>query len=118
MNWEICLKSYYNYILIERNLSQNSVEAYIRDLQQFAKFNKKVQPLKINREHILNYINEINNNSINPRSQARILSSIKSLYNFLIFDNQIKEDPCKLIEIPSLQAPSCLLLLLIEQNTA
>ena len=77
MNWEICLKSYYNYILIERNLSKNSVEAYMRDLNQFAKFNKKVKPLKIKREHILNYINEINDSNINPRSQARILSSIK-----------------------------------------
>ena len=102
MNWEICLKSYYNYIITERNLSKNSVEAYMRDLQQFAKFNKKAQPLKINREHILNYINEINNNSINPRSQARILSSIKSLYNFLIFDNQIKNNPCKHIKSPKI----------------
>ncbi|MAQ47601.1 MAG: tyrosine recombinase XerD [Flavobacteriales bacterium] len=102
MNWEICLKSYYNYILIERNLSKNSVEAYMRDLQQFAKFNKKVKPSKIKREHILNYINEINDSNINPRSQARILSSIKSLYNFLIFDNQIKEDPCKHIKSPKI----------------
>ena len=77
MNWKICLKFYYNYILIERNLSQNSIEAYMRDLQQFAKFNKKIKPLNIKREDILNYINEINKNNINPRSQARILS-IKS----------------------------------------
>ena len=102
MNWEICLKSYYNYILIERNLSKNSVEAYMRDLQQFAKFNQKVKPSKIKREHILNYINEINDSNINPRSQARILSSIKSFYNFLIFDNQIKEDPCKHIKSPKI----------------
>ena len=102
MNWKICLKFYYNYILIERNLSQNSVEAYMRDLQQFAKFNKKINPLNIKREDILNYINEINKNNINPRSQARILSSIKSLYNFLIFDNQIKTDPCKHIKSPKI----------------
>ena len=102
MNWEICLKFYYNYILIERNLSQNSVESYMRDLQQFSKFNKKINPLKIKREDILNYINEINKNNINPRSQARILSSIKSLYNFLIFDNQLKEDPCKHIKSPKI----------------
>ena len=102
MNWENCLKSYYNYILIERNLSLNSVKAYIKDLQQFAKFNNSIKPLKINRQHILNYINDINNKNINPRTQARILSSIKSLYNFLIFDNKIKDNPCKHITSPKI----------------
>ena len=102
MNWENCLKSYYNYILIERNLSLNSVKAYMKDLQQFAKFNNSIKPLKINRQHILNYINDINNKNINPRTQARILSSIKSFYNFLIFDNKIKDDPCKHISSPKI----------------
>lgn len=102
MNWKNCLKSYYNYILIERNLSVNSVKAYMNDLQQFAKFNNSIKPLKINRQHILNYINDINNKNINPRTQARILSSIKSLYNFLIFDNKIKDDPCKHISSPKI----------------
>lgn len=102
MNWENCLKSYYNYILIERNLSLNSVKAYIKDLQQFAKFNNSIKPLEINRQHILNYINDINNKNINPRTQARILSSIKSLYNFLIFDNKIKDNPCKHITSPKI----------------
>ena len=102
MNWENCLKSYYNYILIERNLSVNSVKAYMKDLQQFAKFNNSIKPLKVNRQHILNYINDINNKNINPRTQARILSSIKSFYNFLIFDNKIKDDPCKHISSPKI----------------
>ncbi|RPG60398.1 MAG: site-specific tyrosine recombinase XerD [Flavobacteriales bacterium TMED191] len=102
MNWKNCLKSYYNYILIERNLSVNSVKAYMNDLQQFAKFNNSIKPLKINRQHILNYINDINNKNINPRTQARILSSIKSFYNFLIFDNKIKDDPCKHISSPKI----------------
>ena len=100
MDWETSLNNYYNYISIERNLSNNSIDGYMRDLKQFSKFNKATNPLKIKRENILKYIDHINNYDINPRSQARILSSIRSFYNFLIFDNKLDNDPCEHINTP------------------
>lgn len=102
MNWETCLKKYYNYILIERSLSANSVESYMRDLKQFSKFHIHTYPLNINREHILDYINYINKNQISTRTQARILSSIRSLYDFLIFENKLQHDPCQHINTPKI----------------
>ena len=102
MNWETSLNNYYTYISIERNLSENSVESYIRDITQFSKFNNSIKPLDIQREHILKYINHINENNISARSQARILSSIRSFYNFLIFDNKLEKDPCKHIHSPKI----------------
>ena len=102
MNWETSLNNYYTYISIERNLSENSVESYIRDITQFSKFNNSIKPLDIQREHILKYINHINENNISARSQARILSSIRSFYNFLIFDNKLQKDPCKHIHSPKI----------------
>jgi len=102
MDWESSLKNYHNYIAIERNLSKNSIDGYMRDLSQFAKFNKKVNPLKIERKNILEYIDHINKYEISPRSQARILSSIRSFYNFFIFENKLKIDPCEHIHTPKI----------------
>ena len=102
MDWETSLNNYYNYISIERNLSNNSIDGYMRDLKQFAKFNKATNPLKIKRENILKYIDHVNKYDINPRSQARILSSIRSFYNFLIFDNKLDSDPCEHINTPKI----------------
>ena len=102
MNWRVCLENYYNYITLEKNLSNNSIESYMRDLTQFSEFNKKKRPLHIKHNDIINYINHINKNKISTRTQARILSSIRSLYNFLILENQLEIDPCKHITTPKL----------------
>ena len=102
MVWEKSLIKYYNYISIERNLSKNSIESYMRDITQFSKFNTKIPPLKIKRKNILEYINYINDHSISARSQARIISSIRSFYNFLIFENKITSDPCEHIYSPKI----------------
>ncbi len=102
MNWEICLKNYYNYISIERNLSPNSIDAYMRDVTQFSKFQKTKNPLKITRKDIVKYIDYINTHDISARTQARILSGIRSLYDFLIFDDKLKIDPCEHIKTPKI----------------
>ena len=102
MDWETTLNNYHNYISIERNLSQNTIQSYMRDLNRFSKFNKKINPLKVKRQNILKYIDYINEDVISPRSQARILSSIRSFYNFLIFDNKLDIDPCEHIHTPKI----------------
>ncbi len=102
MNWKIILNNYNNYITIERNLSKNSIESYLRDLNQFSKFNSNKNPLLITRKDILEFIDHINEYEISARSQARILSSIRSFYNFLIFENKINKDPCKYIHTPKI----------------
>ena len=60
MSWDRYIEKYRNYILLERNLSENSVESYTRDLKKFIAYNKKVEPTKIRREHITNFLNKIN----------------------------------------------------------
>lgn len=102
MNWEICLKNYYNYISIERNLSKNSITSYMRDLQRFSEFQTQLNPLKVSRKDILKYIDHINENQLSSRTQARILSSIRSLYNFLIFEKKLEIDPCEHINTPKI----------------
>jgi len=117
MNWDVALKNYYNYISIERNLSDNSIESYIRDMHQFSQFNKHIKPLKIERNHITNYINHINEKKISARTQARILSSIRSFYNFLIFEDKLKKDPCKHIKTPKIGSKIPTVLTIAEIDT-
>ena len=102
MSWDSCIEKYRNYILLERNLSENSVESYTRDLKKFIAYNKKVEPTKIRREHITNFLNRINEIKISPKSQARMLSSIRGFFSFLIFENKISLHPCKHIKSPKI----------------
>ena len=74
----------------------------MRDITQFKKYNYKTPPLEIKRENIIEYINHINDHNISARSQARILSSIRSFFNFLIFENLLDNDPCKQIHTPKI----------------
>tara|TARA_Y100000589_G_scaffold182120_1_gene172446 strand:+ start:5365 stop:6252 length:888 start_codon:yes stop_codon:yes gene_type:complete len=100
MNWDTALKNYYKYISIERNLSENSIDSYMRDLKKFSNFNSHLQPIDLQKKHIINFINHINKINISERTQARILSSIRSFFDFLIYENKIHQDPCKHIKTP------------------
>ena len=102
MDWNKAIKNYYIYLSIERSLSKNTVDAYIRDIKNLAKFSKK-KPLKIKRDDIINYINFLNISKKSSRTQARIISSIKTFYNYLIFDEKITQNPSSEIYSPKLE---------------
>ncbi len=102
MDWNKAIKEFNIYLSIERGLSKNTVEAYIRDLESLSVFCKK-KPLKIERKDIIQFINYLNEKKKSSSTQARILSSIKSFYNYLIFDNKIKDNPSIEIYSPKLE---------------
>ena len=102
MDWNKAIKNYYIYLSIERSLSKNTVDAYIRDIKNLAKFSKK-NPFKIKRDDIINYINFLNISKKSSRTQARIISSIKTFYNYLIFDEKITQNPSSEIYSPKLE---------------
>lgn len=96
--------TYLMYLRFEKNLSQNTIEAYERDFAKLEAYlsEAKIEPQDAQTEHLRDFIIEINNLGIHPRSQARILSSIKSFYSFLVYRNIILENPCTLLESPKL----------------
>ena len=102
MDWNKAIKDFNIYLSIERGLSKNTVEAYIRDMRNASSFLKK-PPLKIKRKDLIKFINYLNEKNKSSRTQARILSSIKSFYNYLIFDDKIKENPSIEIYSPKLE---------------
>lgn len=101
--WEESGKRYRTYIRLERRLSTNSVEAYMRDFCQFAHYILRcydVSPRKVNREMIEHYLAWLYNEGREATSQARALSGIRSYYGFLLLRDEINSSPAELIETP------------------
>ncbi|MET6991114.1 site-specific tyrosine recombinase/integron integrase [Sediminicola arcticus] len=103
MKWEQAIQDYRYYLKIERGLSKNSIHNYCLDVEKLILFlnntNIHENPIAIGKETVQQFIYEIAK-VINPRSQARIISGLKSFFNFLIFEDYRKDNPMDLIESP------------------
>jgi len=106
MNWEEGKKGFENYLKLEKSLSQNSVSAYVNDINKLIVFLNKnysnVTPLKVKLEHLKSFIAWLNEREISPRTQARTISGIKSFYKYLLIEGKITSDPTALLESPKI----------------
>lgn len=106
MNWQPHINGYSSYLKLEKSLSQNSNEAYVHDVEklfQFADYKKlNVSPERITLENLQEFIGWINELGLGARSQARIISGIKSFYKYLLLENIIVDDPTDLLQAPKL----------------
>lgn len=93
---------YHLYLKLEKSLSDNTVDAYERDLLKLNQYlaEAHVRPEDADTEILRDFVIEIANLGIHPRSQARVISSIKSFYHFLIYKNKRDDDPTELLESP------------------
>ena len=102
-NWQSYIKEYQNYLRLERGLSKNTIENYTFDIEKLVSFltekEIKVSPIHISEDVVQQFIYEMAS-QINPRSQSRLISGLKSFFNFLIFEDYRKETPLELIEVP------------------
>lgn len=103
MNWESYLKSYQSYLKIERGLSKNTIDNYSFDIERLCQFlvqnSIQVSPIAINDETLQQFIYAVSK-EVNPRSQARIISGLKSFFSYLIFEDFRNDNPLELIESP------------------
>lgn len=103
MNWNFYINSFQSYLKIERGLSKNTITNYSFDIERLCLFlaeNKiEVSPLKINEETVQQFIYAISS-QVNARSQARIISGLKSFFSYLIFEDYRNDNPMELIEAP------------------
>lgn len=101
--WTEAGRRYRTYIKLEKRLSANTVESYMRDLRQFAHYILRqwdVAPHKVEREMVERYIGWLYERGREKTSQARQLSGIRSFYNFLLLEEKIETSPAELIEAP------------------
>ena len=102
-NWQTYLKEYQNYLKLERGLSKNTIENYSFDIEKLMLFLGEhsivVSPITISEEEVQQFIYQIAT-KVNARSQARIISGLKSFFNYLIFEDYRNETPMELIEVP------------------
>ncbi len=105
MNWEQAKKDYIHYLKLERGLSDNSIQNYVLDIEKLVRFLKEHNidylPITIAQSTVQQFIYEAAK-VVNPRSQARIISGLKSFFNYLVFEDYRADNPMDLIESPKI----------------
>lgn len=121
MSWQILIHQFKHHLLLERSLSENSVQAYEHDVQKLYQFLQlqalHVLPESVTEDHIKDFLKYIAELGLHAQSQARILSGIKAFYKFLIEEDILPESPAALVEAPKLcrKLPDTLSLFEIDQ---
>lgn len=97
-------RQYHTYLKLEKSLSDNTVESYEQDLQKLIAYCKGngLDPEKAGFNDLQEFLYTQFKIDTNPRSQARIISGIRSFYKFLLYNKYIEQDPSELIELPKL----------------
>lgn len=99
---EQILNRYKQYLRFEKSLSAHTLDAYLRDLDKLCQFLKDegINLLDVSLEHLETFTAGLRDAGICPRSQARILSGIRSFYRYLVLEDHLEADPCELLESP------------------
>ena len=106
MTWNEAIENYANYLRFEKNASENTIEAYVSDLQKLQDFAEQnlmnITPITISYEHLQEFLYQISKINYSERTQARWISSIKGFFSFLLEDELREDNPSALLETPKL----------------
>ena len=105
--WEYEIIEYQNHLKLERSLSNNSIEAYLNDIKKLTDFlksrgNDSLKYSEVDIDVINDFIEYLYKLGISSYTQARIISGIKSFFNYLVYEEKILANPTELIESPKL----------------
>lgn len=105
MKWSPALNDFQHYLKIERGLSQNTVHSYRLDVQKLMRYLQThsitADPVDIKVELIQEFLYELAKNA-NARTQSRVISGLRSFFDYLVFDNYRKSNPLEQIEAPKI----------------
>ena len=98
------LSKYKVYLRLEKSLSDNTVSAYLADISKLFQFleDEQIHPLDVTLDNLETFSANLRDLGIQPRSQARILSGIRSFYHYLILEDYLQADPSELLESPQI----------------
>jgi integrase/recombinase XerD len=104
LNWSSYLKGFNAFLKLEKSLSGNSIEAYGRDVEKLVQYleysNLDLQPADIKLSHLQDFLKWINQLGMSARTQARVISGLRSFFKYLLLENLIRENPAELLESP------------------
>jgi integrase/recombinase XerD len=107
MSWRIYQKGFKAYLQLEKSLSANTIDNYLRDVskleQYLASVNDLGQPKTIQLKQLREFVKYISELGLEPSSQARIVSGIKAFFNYLLQEDEIQKSPAELLEAPKLK---------------
>ena len=105
--WEAYKKGFKAYLQLEKSLSDNSVEAYLRDIEKLTEYlqeKKKLKPpAEVELKDLEKFLQWIAELEMTPASQARIISGIRAFYKYCLLENIVTKDPTLLLEAPKLK---------------
>lgn len=105
MKWTEALQDYRHYLRLERGLSANSISSYSYDVEKLIDYLERheinISPVKISEEEIQQFVYEVSK-GMNARSQSRIISGLRSFFDFLVFEDYREQNPLDLIESPKI----------------
>lgn len=106
MSWNTYTKQFEAYLKLERSLADNSIEAYLSDIDKLKRFlqskNETKSPLGVLLADLVDFTEFLLELGFSPYSQARIISGIKAFFKFLMYEEVIDKDPSELLEAPKI----------------
>ena len=106
MTWDEKIKDFENFLKFERNFSDNTLDAYLRDIRKLRDYADSemdnLGPLEITYENLQEYLFQLSKKKFSERTQARWISSIKAFFKYLVDDEVRTDNPSSLLEGPKL----------------
>jgi integrase/recombinase XerD len=107
MNWPSALQQFRAYLMLERSLSANTLDAYLNDVNKFVRYleieQNETGPLQVKRELLERFIMWVNQLGLEASSQARLISGLRAFYKFLLVEDLLDDDPTELLDGPRLR---------------
>jgi len=105
MKWQAAIQEFSNFLRLERGLSENSIVAYLHDIKKLISYLEShsitISPVKIQKETIHQFIYEVAK-IVSPRTQSRIISGLRSFFDYLVFEGYRTTNPTSLLETPKI----------------
>ncbi len=106
-SWEIAKTLFYDYLVLERSLSANTVSAYMRDMEYMVEYGKlnNISPLEFSASDAENFIASLSDKSLSRSSISRLISSLRTFYSYLMLTDRVDRSPFELMKTPSIPRP-------------